>query len=402
MPRDIPAPDAAWNCGNGEAGASLFSPHALQKSVSFRQHSDTRARGLNPYRLPEFAHRGACAMRVLPPFGDNMRHLFLPTCICLMTLSGAAGADGISSEQFSGAKAEDNNVAAQVTEAPGSPEQDENAPPKAADASENPPAAETVVPLPIRRPPPVKHLVVARSRHEICSSVIGAAHSNDLPIPFFIHLLFQESGFKPDVVSRAGAQGIAQFMPETAATVGLRNPFDPIQAIAASGRLLGDLVRQFGNLGLAAAAYNAGPRRIQDWIDKKGKLPDETQHYVKTITGRPAETWKGHTVGRLSSELPREAPCQDAAILVASNAAGRPARGIKLRAPSVQTAAVREKPARLAKEKTPTIMVAEHASGKHDKRSGGTGTGSNKGGKGAIQLAASSKKKDRKGKPPRH
>ena len=83
-----------------------------------------------------------------------------------------------------------------------------------------------------------------------------------MPIPFFIRLLFQESGFKPDVVSRAGAQGIAQFMPETAATVGLDNPFDPMQAIAASARLLRNLVRQFGNLGLAAAAYNAGPRRI--------------------------------------------------------------------------------------------------------------------------------------------
>ena len=152
--------------------------------------------------------------------------------------------------------------------------------------------------MPIKRPPPIKDRVVARSHHEICTSVAELAHSNDLPLPFFIRLLFQESGFKPDVVSRAGAQGIAQFMPETAATVGLNNPFDPIQAIAASARLLGDLVRRFGNLGLAAAAYNAGPRRIQDWLAKKGKLPEETQHYVKTITGSPAETWKGRVKGQ--------------------------------------------------------------------------------------------------------
>ena len=115
--------------------------------------------------------------------------------------------------------------------------------------------------------------VVWRSSQEICDTLITAAQSNDLPIPF-IRLLFQESGFKPDVVSSAGAQGIAQFMPETAATVGLDNPFDPLQAIAASARLLRDLVKQFGNLGLAAAAYNAGPRRIQDCLAKKGKLPD--------------------------------------------------------------------------------------------------------------------------------
>ena len=165
--------------------------------------------------------------------------------------------------------------------------------------------------MPINRPPPIKDRVVARSHHEICTTVAESAHSNDLPLPFFIRLLFQESGFKPDVVSRAGAQGIAQFMPETAATVGLNNPFDPIQAIAASARLLGDLVRRFGNLGLAAAAYNAGPRRIQDWLAKKGKLPEETQHYVKTITGRPAETWKGRVKAKLAAVLPREAPCQE-------------------------------------------------------------------------------------------
>ena len=61
-------------------------------------------------------------------------------------------------------------------------------------------------------------------------------------------------------------------MPETAATVGLNNPFDPIQAIAASARLLGDLVRRFGNPGLAAAAYNAGPRRILTGSPKRASF----------------------------------------------------------------------------------------------------------------------------------
>jgi hypothetical protein len=152
-------------------------------------------------------------------------------------------------------------------------------------------AAEQSAPRPATATPVAKP-VVRRSTREICDTLVESAQSNALPIPFFIHLLFQESGFQPDVVSRAGAQGIAQFMPETAATVGLDNPFDPLQAIAASARLLRNLVKQFGNLGLAAAAYNAGPRRIQDWLARKGKLPEETQHYVKTITGRPAETWK--------------------------------------------------------------------------------------------------------------
>ncbi|MGC1741054.1 MAG: lytic transglycosylase domain-containing protein [Pseudolabrys sp.] len=93
----------------------------------------------------------------------------------------------------------------------------------------------------------------------------------------------------------------------------------PQAAIAASARLLRNLVRQFGNLGLAAAAYNAGPRRIQDWLARKGKLPEETQHYVKTITGRPAENWKAAKAASSVQNVPRQAPCQEATGVIASN-----------------------------------------------------------------------------------
>jgi hypothetical protein len=114
------------------------------------------------------------------------------------------------------------------------------------------------------------------------------------------------------VVSSAGAQGIAQFMPETAADEGLDNPFDPLQAIPASARLLKKLFEQFGNLGLAAAAYNAGPKTNEDWLAKKGKLPEETQGYVKTVTGRPAETWRVAKAGGTALSLPPRAPCKEA------------------------------------------------------------------------------------------
>ena len=307
-----------------------------------------------------------------------MRHLFLPACICLMTLSSAAGADEIPTQQLSSSKAEDSKAPTAVADAPAgeSPEQAGSAGPKAG-VAENPPLG-AAVPVPVKRPPPIKDRVVARSHHEICTTVAESAHSNDLPLPFFIRLLFQESGFKPDVVSRAGAQGIAQFMPETAATVGLNNPFDPIQAIAASARLLGDLVRRFGNLGLAAAAYNAGPRRIQDWLAKKGKLPEETQHYVKTITGRPAETWKGRVKAKLAAALPREAPCQERVTVIAAKTSGPSARG-------TGTGAM-----------TPAIIAERKSETRHTKKT------RDKGGKGAIQLAASSKKKDRKRKGSRH
>ena len=67
-----------------------------------------------------------------------------------------------------------------------------------------------------------------------------------------------ESGFNPHAVSPAGAQGIAQFMPGTAASYGLRDPFDPEQAIDAQARLMADLLREFGSIPLALAGYNAG------------------------------------------------------------------------------------------------------------------------------------------------
>jgi len=68
-----------------------------------------------------------------------------------------------------------------------------------------------------------------------------------------------ESGFDPSAVSPAGAQGIAQFMPATAAAYGLRDPFDPREAIDAQAHLMSDLLRQFSDTSLALAAYNAGP-----------------------------------------------------------------------------------------------------------------------------------------------
>jgi hypothetical protein len=113
------------------------------------------------------------------------------------------------------------------------------------------------------------------------------------------------------VVSPAGAQGIAQFMPETAEDEGLANPFDPLEAIPASARLLRRLFDQFGNLGLAAAAYNAGPKRIEDWLHKKGELPQETEGYVKTITGKPADNWRLAEAKFTAIALPQRAPCKD-------------------------------------------------------------------------------------------
>lgn len=90
-----------------------------------------------------------------------------------------------------------------------------------------------------------------------------------------------ESGFDPNVVSPAGAQGIAQFMPATAQAVGLRDPFDPEQAIDAQARLMAGLLRRFGTIPMALAAYNAGPGAVQRF----GGVPPfpETRAYVARI-----------------------------------------------------------------------------------------------------------------------
>ena len=236
-----------------------------------------------------------------------MRRLFVPACLCFMTWSGttAIKSQKLSFEEFFRVPGVGKN--ADASQLPSGAESD-----PAIEIPQNN-LAGIQVPL-----PPIAKPVVHRSRAEVCDTLEKAAQTNDLPMAFFIRLLLQESGFQPEVVSTAGAQGVAQFMPEVSASVGLENPFDPAQAIPASARLLRELHRQFGNLGLAAAAYNAGPKRIQDWLAKKGGLPEETKGYVKTITGRSAESWKAAQAGRPDTTLPRHAPCREIAATYAS------------------------------------------------------------------------------------
>jgi soluble lytic murein transglycosylase-like protein len=95
--------------------------------------------------------------------------------------------------------------------------------------------------------------------------------------------LHAESGFNPFARSPAGAQGIAQFMPGTARSYGLRDPFDAAASIDAQAHMMRDLLRQFGSVPLALAAYNAGAGAVQRY----GGIPPfpETQRYVATILG---------------------------------------------------------------------------------------------------------------------
>ncbi|KQQ41181.1 lytic transglycosylase [Methylobacterium sp. Leaf125] len=126
----------------------------------------------------------------------------------------------------------------------------------------------------------------------LCRLIEGSAKARGLPVPFLTRLIWRESAFRVTAVSPVGAQGVAQFMPGTARERGLTDPFDPEQAIPHAAHLLADLNRQFGNLGLAAAAYNGGPGRVSAWLAGTGGLPTETRNYVLAITGSPAEAWR--------------------------------------------------------------------------------------------------------------
>jgi hypothetical protein len=151
----------------------------------------------------------------------------------------------------------------------------------------------------------------------LCRMIESAATRHRLPVDFFTRLIWQESSFRPGVSSRAGAQGVAQFMPGTAAERGLADPFDPEQAIPKSAELLSDLRARFGNLGLAAAAYNGGPARVETWLAGRGGLPGETRGYVSIITGRTADDWAGDARGE-RPDVAQEGPPTRCLVLVAA------------------------------------------------------------------------------------
>jgi hypothetical protein len=159
-------------------------------------------------------------------------------------------------------------------------------------------AKPSVEELAIPREPPkaAENARDSDTREAMCLMIESAARANDLPLEFFARVIWQESRFQSDAVgpvTRSGqrAQGIAQFMPGTANERRLLDPFDPVQALPKSAEFLSELRSQFGNLGLAAAAYNAGPRRVQEWLAGTGPMPQETRNYVVAITGSTVDDW---------------------------------------------------------------------------------------------------------------
>jgi len=135
-----------------------------------------------------------------------------------------------------------------------------------------------------------------QAQQSICLLVESAAQANELPTEFFVRLIWQESRFRAGAIgprTRTGkhALGIAQFMPGTAAERNLLDPFNPIEALPKAAEFLKDLRNQFGNLGLAAAAYNAGSGRVRAWMAGTSSMPSQTRAYVLAVTGNSIEEW---------------------------------------------------------------------------------------------------------------
>ncbi|SDO83712.1 Sporulation related domain-containing protein [Phyllobacterium sp. YR620] len=174
-----------------------------------------------------------------------------------------------------------------------------------ASAAESPAAAPQVLP-----PPP--------TIGQICASIATNADGFGVPRDFFARLIWKESRFDVQAESPVGAQGIAQFMPRTAKERRLDDPFDFHKALPASASFLKDLRKAFGNWGLAAAAYNAGPTRVANWLASGGFLPLETEEYVLDITGQsPDDFAAGADINKrpLNAKLSFDAACRQLPIV---------------------------------------------------------------------------------------
>lgn len=130
--------------------------------------------------------------------------------------------------------------------------------------------------------------------------IVGAAATASGVDPALVEaIIANESGFDPNATSRAGARGLMQLMPQTAASLGVADPCDPEQNVRGGTRYLRELLERFGDARLAVAAYNAGPEAVERY---RGVPPyPETQRYVRNVMARYRELRSRHGTGVLNS-----------------------------------------------------------------------------------------------------
>lgn len=158
-----------------------------------------------------------------------------------------------------------------------------------------------------------------RYHRDLCDAIDLLAGRVGLPAGFFARLIWQESRFDPNAVSPKGALGVAQFMPDTARLRGLDDALNPADALAKSAAYLREMQLRYGNLGLAAAGYNAGEARVRQLLDTGATVPAETQRYVFDITGLPVSAWTDEKPKTVDYRLEQGKPFREACLHLAES-----------------------------------------------------------------------------------
>lgn len=164
---------------------------------------------------------------------------------------------------------------------------------------------------------PVACIRPEHAAFDICQHVAQASRRHGLDPGFFARLLWQESRFDINALSPAGAEGIAQFMPGTAKLRGLKDSYNPAEAMERSAHYLAELTRRYGSLGMAAVAYNGGEGRADGFL-RGGGLATETINYVRIITGLNAEDWRDQPPKAHNFRLDGDTPFMPACLAMAS------------------------------------------------------------------------------------
>ncbi|MGV1792790.1 transglycosylase SLT domain-containing protein [Rhizobium sp. A37_96] len=154
--------------------------------------------------------------------------------------------------------------------------------------------------------------------HDLCAAIEYFAGANHLPPDYLARLVWRESLFRSDAVSPKGARGIAQFMPGTAKLRGVRDSYDALEALGKAATYLDELRDRFGNLGLAAAAYNAGEAGLVNFLNSGG-LPYETRNYVSAITAHSVEEWRDDPPDVAAPVLDKGKPFVDSCVALAQS-----------------------------------------------------------------------------------
>ena len=152
---------------------------------------------------------------------------------------------------------------------------------------------------------------------DICHALEQSAAENALPVEFFARVIWQESRFDARAVSPKGAEGDRAIHAGDRQLARSRRSVRSYGILAALGGFLRELVDQFGNLGLTAAAYNAGPGRVSAWLTNHRPLSAETRNYVALVTGWTVDEWASSSPPeKAETTISQGVPCTRLANLI--------------------------------------------------------------------------------------